>query len=403
MTDRSAIDTIRGYFYQFDYSILEILNLSNKNDSAVIEGIEDIDIKSHTQETAVQCKYYAKTDYNHSVIAKPIRLMLSHFSHLKKNNSTLLRYKLRGFYKSGHDKLSLPLSLDDFKKNFLVYKKDKVRFDHQKDLNLNDNEIVEFMGILDIEHRAKSFEIQYKELIDKLKSIFSCSEFVAEYYYYNNALREIKELATKEPKSARSISQKEFIEKINNSRVLFNEWFIQFKGVDKFFKRLRKEYFSTLNISPFDRFFLIQIDENLYSRQETKDQLLSISKKWSRTTKRDPKSFCPYFYIHDISSKELIEIKKELVRENYRVIDGFDFSGADFNPNSLLREPPRGKGLNIKIVNDLSYLIEALKTTNRTKKVYQFYLDSVFFNIIDDSIDVVSIQVEKIKDIKSIV
>ena len=46
MSNRSATDTIKGYFYQFDYSIAEILNLSKDSDEIVVEGIEDIDIKS---------------------------------------------------------------------------------------------------------------------------------------------------------------------------------------------------------------------------------------------------------------------------------------------------------------------------------------------------------------------
>lgn len=44
MGDRSAIDTIKGYFYQFDYTILSLLKLSQDTDAITIEGIEDIDI-----------------------------------------------------------------------------------------------------------------------------------------------------------------------------------------------------------------------------------------------------------------------------------------------------------------------------------------------------------------------
>ena len=41
MASRSAESTIKGYFYQFDNSILEILRLANDNDTITIEGIED--------------------------------------------------------------------------------------------------------------------------------------------------------------------------------------------------------------------------------------------------------------------------------------------------------------------------------------------------------------------------
>ncbi len=53
-----ALDTLTGYFYQFDQSILEILNLSSLEDSVAIECIEDIDVKTATELSAIQCKYY---------------------------------------------------------------------------------------------------------------------------------------------------------------------------------------------------------------------------------------------------------------------------------------------------------------------------------------------------------
>lgn len=55
--DRTAIDTITGYYYQFDYYILQLLNCSG-NDEVCIEAIEDVDIRIADETTAVQCKYY---------------------------------------------------------------------------------------------------------------------------------------------------------------------------------------------------------------------------------------------------------------------------------------------------------------------------------------------------------
>lgn len=81
--NRNAVNTIKGYFYQFDYSILRILELDNSDDSITVEHIEDIDVKTANETTAIQCKYYEKTEYNHSTIAKPIRFMLLNFIKLK--------------------------------------------------------------------------------------------------------------------------------------------------------------------------------------------------------------------------------------------------------------------------------------------------------------------------------
>ncbi|KJP91455.1 hypothetical protein VE16_22870, partial [Enterobacter hormaechei] len=116
--DRSAVDTIRGYCYQVDKTIIEIFSLPQMDDSIDIECIEDIDVYNDGHLTAIQCKYYESTDYNHSVISKPIRLMLSHF---KDNKEKGANYYLFGHYKSGQNKLTLPLKVDFFKSNFLIY------------------------------------------------------------------------------------------------------------------------------------------------------------------------------------------------------------------------------------------------------------------------------------------
>lgn len=72
--DRTAVDTITGYYYQFNFYTLKLLSLENLDDTVCIEAIEDVDIHTQGEITAVQCKYYAKTEYNHSVIAPAIRL-----------------------------------------------------------------------------------------------------------------------------------------------------------------------------------------------------------------------------------------------------------------------------------------------------------------------------------------
>ncbi len=56
-SDRSAVDTLKGYFYQFDQSILKLLSLESPEDSVAIECLEDIDIKTATEVSAIQCKY----------------------------------------------------------------------------------------------------------------------------------------------------------------------------------------------------------------------------------------------------------------------------------------------------------------------------------------------------------
>lgn len=114
---RDAVDTIRGYYYQFNYSILSILD-GKEDDVVTIEGIEDVDVASGDDTVAIQCKYYSKTEYNHSVIAKPIRFMFKDFMQ-RSEKGNYISYKLYGTYKSGQSKLEMPLKVKFVKENFL--------------------------------------------------------------------------------------------------------------------------------------------------------------------------------------------------------------------------------------------------------------------------------------------
>ncbi|MBB6239223.1 hypothetical protein HDC90_003875 [Pedobacter sp. AK013] len=62
MTDRTAIDTIKGYFYQFDYAISKLLELDLDTDTIIVEGIEDVDVSTATDELAIQCVYFNESD-----------------------------------------------------------------------------------------------------------------------------------------------------------------------------------------------------------------------------------------------------------------------------------------------------------------------------------------------------
>lgn len=173
MASRSAIDTIKGYFYQFDLSIERLLHLPSGNDSIEIERIEDIDVNIASETTAVQCKYYAKTEYNHSVIAKPIRFMISHYKSLKTDNADLIRYKIYGHYESGQSKLIFPISSSLFIEQFLTYTKDKKLILHHEKIGLSEVEIEEFISLLDIDVNAVNYQTQIDNIVDELTDHFS--------------------------------------------------------------------------------------------------------------------------------------------------------------------------------------------------------------------------------------
>ncbi|WP_061809644.1 DUF4297 family anti-phage-associated protein [Rossellomorea vietnamensis] len=400
MSKRDATDTITGYFYQFDYSILQLLRLDDLDGTVTLEGIEDVDTKTIEEEKAIQCKYYAKTEYNHSVIAKPIRMMLTHYSQYKTN----VEYFLYGHFKNGHHKLELPIDIEFLKRHFLTYSKGGTKYYQHQDLNLTNEDLIQFLSKLKIDINAYDYNSQLDQIISSIKNVFNCTDFEAEHFYYNNSIKLIKDISTKQSKAERTLSKKQFLEKINTKDILFNEWFVFLKGHEQFLKRIKNEYFSSgLNTSPFERFFLIEVDESTYERNALKELILLISQRWGNThMKRNPSPFCPYIYIHNISELELVGLKQELFLEGHFFIDGYNFFGSPFSPESLCAAPDKSNNIKIKIINKLEDIYLTLEKITKTKEVYQIYKDVPFFDLEDPSIKHIKIQLKGIKEIKEV-
>ncbi|RSR95307.1 hypothetical protein EA677_15940, partial [Acinetobacter baumannii] len=178
MANRQAIDTIRGYLFQFDNTILQILNIEDENSIFTIEGVEDIDITDHQEETiAIQCKYYQESDFQPSIIKDAIGWMVKDFAERLANKKNLIKYKLYGHYKSGHERLANTLEVADLKKVFLTTvtrgrddKPSETKEIHV-DLNLTDDDLKIFLLHLEIDIEAPTLEEQHSQVIKKIVDI----------------------------------------------------------------------------------------------------------------------------------------------------------------------------------------------------------------------------------------
>lgn len=373
---RDAVDTIKGYYYQFNYSILCILE-GNDEDEIIVEGIEDVDIVSGDEKVAIQYKYYSKTEYNHSVIAKPVRFMFKDYMERTTKNN-YISYKLYGTYESGQSKLVLPLTVEFVKEKFFTYTEKGGKHVLHNELVATDKQIEDFISRLVINVQAEEYESLEKSVIDKIVSLFSCSKVEAELYYYNNALRVIKELATSENEAERRIRKKTFVGRINNKKMLFDSWYLQFRSLNEFCNKIKKEYFTRINVAPLERYFLIECDEVIDDADIVR-LIGKISKNWSKLSKNTPKPFCPYIFLRGIDLNRIITIKRKLSKQGIILCDGYDFLGAEFNPESLNKIPDYRNSIKVKIANELSHVEDALGVQKRVKEIYQFYLSEPFF------------------------
>lgn len=185
--------------------------------------------------------------------------------------------------------------------------------------------------------------------------------------------------------------------------MLFNEWFVAKKGKKAHLAALRKEYFTELNVSPYERFFLVEADAGSYIRNDLKDLLFEVSRKWAKLSAREPSPFCPYIYVHGVSDPELLALKRELSTEGFKLIDGHDFQGADFSAHSVTQKATHGNGINLKVLNTVSNVGQTIDAVIKTRRIYQFHLGSSYFDYDKPSVRHVKIQVERLSDVKSII
>lgn len=178
------------------------------------------------------------------------------------------------------------------------------------------------------------------------------------------------------------------------------DWYIEFKGIKQYCKDIKTQYFTKLNISPFERFFLIQYD-GLSTDQEVANLLLLIAKRWSKISQRTSKPFCPFVYIHGISSEHLISIKNIITNSGVNICDGYNYLGAKYNADMMLKKTNYYIGIQLKILNEKQYLNSLLKNASGVKEIYQFYIDTPFWE--NNQYDNVKIPIKRTTDIGMIV
>ncbi|WP_386083349.1 DUF4297 family anti-phage-associated protein [Vreelandella sp. F11] len=381
MSNRSAHATIKGYFYQFDHTIVSILNASAPQSRIVVEGIEDIDLDDGDYRTLVQCKYYEGTIYNHSVIKDAVIQMLRHYSTEGCPTDQRFNYRVYGHYKSGQEKLLADFDLEFLKKNFLTYKQEKVVHEVHTELGVNDTQLENFRSQLGIDLNAPSYDDQQRSVIRLLVSqIPGCTPDDAKVFYYPNAINVIQSLAIQADINAREITKASFLKEVNRKEVVFNLWLREKFGNDYYAKLIKKKFFkfASTKTPKASRIFIIDITGE-FSIPDFTGLLVKIATTFSHVEHtRTPQSdrFCPYLLIRGISEDDLVSLKGNLLRQGFNFDDGYPFKGSDFCPDHLVTEPSKENRIRLKFIPAVDYLDPVVsKIKGSLVEIFDFYKD----------------------------
>lgn len=394
MKSRSAESTLLGFYYQFDKTIQTILEQNDEDNQIIVEGIEDVDIKTSTEETAMQIKYQAETNGTDSVLRKPIMLMLEHF---KNNQSRHLTYHLYGHYKD-NDNVKTDFDFSRIQKMMQYEKTEKgkkVKHDFLKEKNITQQEVENFIKKFKLT-LSKSFDEHQKDTLSKIKSEMNVATEEEADFLYSNALKVVNDLAIQKIIKNRQITKKDFKSRINTKNTLFTIWFMRLKGLNTYCKTIHGKYFkSQLNTTKKERFFIVPnggIDS-------LKNVIYAIEGKFYKTSLKEVTSGAPYIIVNGISKQDLISLKKAIHNESKTISDGVPFFGADFNAQEVVKPSTKENKISIKFIetSQISIVLENIKSS---KEIYQFYSDK---KELIDLPDGIQIQIESIENINQII
>lgn len=376
---------LRGFKYQFDKTILQIFSQAI---DVSIEQLQDLGYDDYI----VQVKYH-DTDYTVSQQKakkkEPILQLLGEHQKDPAKRYVLFIY-LKGVAAA---KYTLNLAaLDD------ILGSAAAKFDREVRAG--------FCQRFELVHSV-NFSQQYREVLSAIMSAFNVKIEVAEIYYMmisSHLLRIVVDhpAPNVHKRLTNRLLLKELISK--SQQLIFRSQYAQQMGRDRYCEWMKRNFFkSGMNREAYERVFIIEANQ-VATIRELKSIVLYIKSRWShnsRSTIPDKERFVPYIFFRNVTEESLVVMKRQLLQEGFKIKDGYDYKGADFNVHSIMEMPNFHNKLLFKIVNDESALKEVIASPSRTKELYEFYLTNPA-SLIYPTIKHIQIEVENIAEILNI-
>jgi hypothetical protein len=349
---RSANHGIKGYIYQFIKTIDLILQLTNQS-KITVEGHEDIDINSINKSTLIQCKYHEAQRFSPSRVYKPIGEMIKHFL----NSQSKTKYWLYAHFGKNPPKDADWITIGFLRKALSAI---------SSTISVQDKQLTDFLRQFEFIHGDK-FEIIESKVKTSLRDALSCSNNDVEYYYYNNAINYIAELSTQNDINRRSINKKDFLNKINQKRLLFDAWLKEIKGKNEYIKLIRNQLETGKALSEIKNRYIF-ISKELFLKNNSENQLknflLNLTSEYPLIGELYNSK--PWTVIVGVDKQQLYNIKKYLIENNIYYNDGYEdisFSSDYFNKMPVINSEKNNK------INNASYTLRLISEATFKKQL----------------------------------
>ncbi|ACX68483.1 MULTISPECIES: hypothetical protein [Paenibacillus] len=329
---RSADYTIQGFIYQFNKTLLEILN--DEDDSLIsIEGIiEDIEIATALTTRAIQCKYHEEQEkFTLGNVYKPILQMMEHyFDNIDKD----IEYKLYAHFPNESEGSNFEINEEHIKT--ILQSRDQ-RF--QRIIN-------KINGNVDIPGFLKRFTLEFgaslQVIIERITMSLERNGLPRDdidTLFYPNAIQMIADLSILHEAQQRIIKKSSMLEDLQQIRkTAITRWTRSLRTLDRILTFRRKQLKTNLDKNSRLRYlFLSQQSINNFN-----DEIVNfISDFVNKYHFKEVHDKTPLICI-DCSQEVFKEIRVRLHKKNIRYNDGL-VTDEYFDKNKFLTGPVRSK------------------------------------------------------------
>ena len=368
---------IKGFEFQIDKNILEILGQSDLNKQINIEQKQDID----SAEFIMQIKYKEAAKFVPSAIKDPLIQLIEEYK--KDNTKKYILYCHFADFNGYNENTSIETILGAKKSSYS--KKQKTGFQSKFELKF-----------------APQFDIQLEQTINKIAELgYDLENAIIHHSRLTQHLRDIVVNNTPTQITKRKCTKKELIDLIKNDRkIIYTSTYREYKGEQAYFTKLKREYFTSNNLNKFFTVIVIEL-HGAESLSDFKSISLGIKNKFYKKNTLDIKGEAPFIFFRNINQEKLIQLKVSLIQEGNILKDGFDFEHAKFNISSFVAKATKENLICLKVINDESLLKQLLNADfSVTREVFQFYISKPLE--IEHTNKEVEIKIKEINDILKI-
>lgn len=390
---RIADSTIKGFMYQFNLSLNEILK--STNEIVKIEGIiEDIDRINQENITAIQCKYHEEVEkFQWSKVSKPILQMLKTYTNSDRNNISFILYAFFPSEQLGEktvskneinemlntrnieyicDYIAHIKRIEDTEIKNLVSKERKTKEEKEKIRQyFITNQLEVLCDIDDFLSNRFRFVVgrEYYELEEENKVLLCQNNFSQDDVndiVFPNAIQKIASLSILKEDKERDITRKELLEELKDIRkTAISRWTRELSNYKELLTSRRKQLGKSLNVNYRKRCFVFEPTQIENFEQE----IVLFIKNYVDIYCCKPKLHTPAIFCILGYNKEKIDgLVSRLYEKGIETETGY--RGNIFYPEAFIRNPESKIGENwlqfkIKICSDNE---ECIDTINRNKQ-----------------------------------